>query len=280
VTTVFQRVVQVRVGPPGGEGSRFGNDSDGSFGHHIKFATKSGDTGRPAECDLSIFNLNPRSRELFSNPKHVISIKVGHRARGARQIFQGNPTPNTLTTQKTGADWLTKITLRDGGQGYDTGRLEISFRGKTSPRQVLNAILDATGWGEGVVDLGDFQWKRRFVFSGPARTAMDLITSAPVGNRRWFIRDNNVYILKRGETTSEGAPLFSADSGTLIGTPEPVEGGGVRFKGILDASVRVGRVVKVESKYVTGFFTVVEANFAGSNFEGDYSVRVKGIPRA
>ena len=278
--TVLQRVVQVRVGPPGGEGQRFGNDTDGSFGHRIQFATKAGDTGKPAECDLSIYNLSPRSRKLLMDPTNLVSVKAGHASRGARQIFQGSPTVDTLKTVKSGGDWLTKVTLRDGGSGYDNGVLNISFRGKTTARQVLNAILDATGWGEGTVDLGDFQWQRRFVFSGQARVAMDLITSAPAGNRRWFVRDNNVYILKRGAVTAEEAPIFSAESGTLIGSPEPVEGGGVRFKGILDASLRVGRAVKLESKYTTGFFTAVDVAFKGSNYGGDYSVTVKGIPRA
>lgn len=276
MTEVLQRVVQVRVGAPGKSGKLVGNADDGGFGLHVKFSTKAAAVGRPAECSLSMWNLRDDTIDLFNRGENAVSIKAGYLNASVHTIFTGNPTKDTLSVRKSQGDWITSVTLRDGGRAYDHGRMDVSFDGRTTGREVLDEILRQTGLGEGQVELGDFAWIRRYIHSGSARSALDDLTRSIGPQHRWFIRDGNVFILGPNDVTQETAPVFSAENGTLIGTPEPVEGGGIRFVGILDGTVRVGRKVRLESRRTTGWFKVVEVQFKGDNFGGAFNVAIKG----
>ncbi len=74
--------------------------------------------------------------------------------------------------------------------------------------------------------------------------------------------------------------VFSADQGNLIESPTKLPEGGIQFKGMLDPSIRVGCVVKVESRRITGFYKVASVSFQGDNYGGDYSVTIKGFKYA
>jgi len=274
---VFQRIVQVRAGPPGEPGRMFGNPDGGGSGLHVQFNTNAGDTGRPAECTLTLFNLSPESVGLLEARTNVVQLRVGHENHGIQTIFVGNPAPETLVVNKQGGDWLTRVVIRDGGYAYDHSRLNISLAGQTTGRQVLDAILAATGLGEGQVDLGTVRWPNRYVFSGKARDALDDLVEAIGPTYRWFIRKGDVYILDRTQTTPETAPRFASELGNLVGSPEPVEGGGIKFTGILDAGVGVGQVVRVESSRISGWYKVVEVNFSGDNMGGAFYVIPKCV---
>ncbi len=280
MTRLLQRIVQVRAGPPGGEGRLLGNGDNGKAGNHVTFATRAGDVGRPAECKLVMFNLRDDTIGLFEKASNVVRVKAGYRGDSVQQIFEGNPAPDTLKSRKQSGDIATEVTIRDGGRKYDEGRLEVSLSGHTTARQVLDAVKESTGLGEGQVDLGNVSWRRRYVFSGPARDALDDIVEAAGPGYRWFIRDGNIYILDREQVTPGKAPVFSSKDGTLVGTPETVEGNLIRFTGMLVAGVRVGGVVKLESERITGFYKVVEEAKEGNNFNGGFYVKVKGRRRA
>lgn len=277
MTEAFQRIVQVHVGPPGQLGKVVGNKLDGSPGLHVKFSTKNAATNRPSECELSIWNLAEDTIDLFSKSTNVVTVTAGYATTGTHEIFVGNPTRDTLRVRKSRGDWITTVTLRDGGQAYDHGRLEVSLLGEVTPREVLNEIKAQTGLGEGQVDLGGFTWPRRYVWSGSASSALDDLAQSISPEHRWFIRDEKIFILGPNDVTAETAPVFSNENGTLTGSVEPVEGGGVRFTGVLDATVRVGRKVRLESRRITGWFKVIEMQFSGDNFGGPFSVAVKGV---
>lgn len=280
MTQALQRIVQVRAGPPGGAGRQFGNSERGGAGLHIEFATRAAAVGRPAECDITIYNLARDSVDLFSDPKNFVQVRVGHRSTAVRQVFAGNPTRDTLKLRKQGGDIAMSVTLRDGGHKYDTGRLDVSLSGQTTARQVFDEILAQSGLGEGQVDLGTHTWPRRYVFNGTTKAALDDLVDSVGPTHSWFIRDGNVYILEKSQKTPETGPVFSSENGNLIGSPEPVKGGRVRIKGVLDATLRVGRVVRLESKWLTGYYKLVEVNFMGSNFGNQFYVEMKGVPYA
>jgi len=277
MTARFGRIVQVYVGPEGQQGRRFGNDDTGKPGHHIKFTTHSATKNKPPEMRLTLFNLSPESIALFNDPKAVVSLRVGYKTHGVRQWFIGNPVRDSQRMQKSGGDRALEVTVRDCGRKIDFGRLELSISGLATGRQVFDQILSQSGLGEGQVDLGDLKWTRRYAFSGTFTQAMDNLVQAAGGGREWFIRDGAVFVIKRGDVTQERGPIFSSEDATLVGIPEPLEQGGVRFKGLLDVSMRVGRVCKLESEHVTGWFKAVEVASSGSNFGGEFYVDVKGV---
>lgn len=273
----LQRMVQVRVGPPGGTGKTFGDRDDGTPGLDVEFETHAGDYERPAECVVRIFNMSADSRRMLSDRTNVAIVRVGYQGQGYKAVFTGNPTPETLSVEKSSGDWVTTITLRDGGLAFDRGRVDVSFAGSTSGRQVLDEILRQTGLGEGQADVAGISFPRRYVYSGPAKGAIRELAKLAGPTHRWFIRDGNLFILGATQTTPETGPVFSSELGNLVGSPESSDDGTVRFRGMLDTTVRVGRVVKLESRFISGWFKVVEASFQGNNFGGAFYVHIKGV---
>ncbi len=279
--TVMQRGVEVRCGPPGGEGRRFGN-APGEAGHHVEFSTKSRDTGTPAECTISIWNITDESLAFFEDPANIGIVRIGHKGRGLQTLFQGNPTPRTLSMKRQGGDWKMSVVLRDAGRALDYGRLDVSMTSATSGEQVLNEILDATGLGRGEIDIGSVLFPNSFVFSGAARRALDLLvgaTATTASPRRWFVRDGDLYVLPKARPTKERAVVYSPENGTLVGSPTATETGGVSFKGVIvDTTLRVGRVVSLRSKRFDGFYKAIEVGFKGSNYGTPFYVNVKAVP--
>jgi hypothetical protein len=280
--SVFLRGVQLRCGPPGAKGLAFGNEAPGVTGHHVKFSTKASDTGRPATCVVQIYNISDTSLHVFEDSKNVATLLVGHADRGMSALFKGNPLPNTLTMSRQGGDWVTSVTLRDGGRKLDFGRLDVSFTTTTTGRQVLDRIISETGLGRGQIDLGVVNFPRRFVFSGSASQALDLLVGATATDpqpRRWFVRDGDLYILPSTTPTAEKAVVYSADNGTLVGSPTAGEDGSIQFKGVLvDTTLRVGRVVKLVSRRFSGFYKAVDVSFSGTNYDSSFYVTIKAVP--
>ena len=285
MTVVFQRAVSVRAGAPGEPGIEFGTpDADPlTPGHHIDFSTRASDGSTPGECRLTIWNPSDKSQEAFSDSKHLATLSVGHRNRGMGVIFQGNPDPDSIRLEKRGGDLAFKVTLADGGRSYAYDRLDVSFSSATSGDQVIEAVLANSGLGRGQIDLGNVRYPRQYVHRGMARDALnELVRKAALSDgvpRRWFVRDGNLYILPNGTPTKEEAIVYSADNGTLVGSPTGVEKGGIEFQGlIVDTSLRVGRIVRVESRTYTGFYKAVSVEHVGSSYDVQFYSRVKATP--
>ena len=285
----FQRVVRVTAGPRGTLNAArvFGNTSAGDPGHHVGFASRSGDNGQASECDLVIYNLSDESVGLFEDPQNVVKIQVGYRDYAGwretpvlRTMFAGNPHPPTLRYAKTGGDWQLTVTIRDGGHAIDYGRVDVSFSTETTVSQIIDEVVRQSGLSRGVIDLNDVQKFRRFMFSGPARDAVSLLVSSAGKGRSWFVRDGAIYAMKKTAATPEQALVISSEKGNLLEAPSRLEEGGVEFRALIDASVRVGRVVKVESKRTpAGFYRVIAIEFKGDNFGGDFSMKIKAVKR-
>lgn len=281
--TVFQRAVQLRVGPLGAPGIQLGNEEPGVTGHHIQFSTRASDTGRPAECDVTVYNVTDKSISYFEDGKNVALLRVGHRDRGLGTLFTGNPVPATMRLSREGGDWAFSVTLMDGGRALAYGRMNVAFGSTTSASQVLDRILSETGLGRGEIDLPGFSFQRRFATAGPARDALDLLVRTATMKdgkaRRWFVRDGNLYVLRNTQTTQETAVVYSSDDGTLIGSPVPSDKNAVEFTGLLiDTTVRVGRIVHLKSRFISGFFKVVSVSFRGSNYNNDFYARFRVVP--
>lgn len=283
----LQRMIRVAVGPRGTLTRVFGNAEDGSPGHHVEFSTQAGDEGQAGECNLTIYNLNEQSLALFEDPKHVVQIRAGYRdAAGAAHqpnpavVFSGSPDPAKLKYAKQGGDWALSVLVRDGGHALDYGRLDRSYARGISLAQLAADATKAAGLSVGKVAVGSqTPYLSRAVFSAPVREILDLITARVGKGTQWFVRDGAVYVMGREDTTPERAVVFSSEAGNLLDPPSRLEEGGIEFRGILEPSIRVGCVVKVESIKITEFYRVTAVSFSADNYGGDFSVTIRGVKR-
>jgi hypothetical protein len=284
----FQRIVRVTAGPRGkpDQARVFGNTKEGGPGHHVRFSTRAGDTGRAGECDLTIYNLSPESVALFEVATNVVKVDVGYREYSGndgvpnlRTVFAGNPETAKMRYRKSGGDWRLDVLIRDGGHAIDYGRLDVSYSTPTPVSKVITDLAKAMNLATGTIDAGAVPDLRRFVYSGAARDALDMLVCSAGEGRQWFVRDSTLHVMGRGGSTPEQAVVFSSETGNLLEAPTTLEKGGVEFVGMMEPSIRVGCVVKVESKRVTGFYRVTGVAFRGSNYDGAFSVKIKAVRR-
>jgi hypothetical protein len=102
----------------------------------------------------------------------------------------------------------------------------------------------------------------------------------PIG-AYWYVRDGMLYVLAKGTAAPEAAPLFSSVVGNLIGVPS-ITSKGCKFKALLDATIRPGRPVYVQSSGLDGAFIAKDVSFRGDNWDNDFYMEVEahafGVP--
>lgn len=235
-------------------------------GLRITFQVKMTDGPTPNEAKIEIYNLARGSVELMQHDDSVIRLLTGYRSSGGvpRLIFEGNPVPQGVKLQRRGVDRILTVEAQDGGKAYRTTHVSESIVTPTTAAAVFKRLSAAFGQPLGNVDgvVAGFSFPHGVVLNGPARDEMDRI--ADLSGAQWQFRDGAIQIWPKGETTGEGAIVFSAAQGNLIQSPVPKDDS-VEVTGLLAPSLRPGKPFRVESEQITGDYVSTEVTFKGDS---------------
>jgi hypothetical protein len=235
--TAFNRNVALEFGVEGTIGLRLSQV-------RVNFRVKMSRSRQPNTAVIEAYNLSPSSIELLKVPRAVVRLLAGYGVPPIpRLIFQGTPIKGGITITKQGPDRIVKIEAADGGRAFALGRFELFSVAPTTLPTVFNALLASIQLAAGTVILNNAHiWPRGFTYSGPARDMLDRI--ADISLAEWYIRDNVLYVVTRNQPTPELLSLFSSLRGNLVGAPSQKDNG-VQITGLLDASMRPGRLFQV-----------------------------------
>lgn len=282
---LFGRSVAVEFGPAGGPGLRIA-DLRVSFKVTYK-ASKGPNTGT-----IKIYNPAPTTVGLLQTPGTTIRLLAGYGGL-PRLLFAGDPVKGGVSYQAEGADRVLEVDAADGGRAFTATHLAISFATPTTFGQVLTAILGQTLWARGYVDpsIESVQLPHGIVLLGrPAEVLDRLAASVPPAGADWFVRDGAVYLVGRGSSSPEVAPLLSATQGNLIGSAigvkiagaggkAPINNNGLRVKALIDATMRPGRSYVVEALGASGVYVARDVTFTGdSGFDRAFYMEIDGKP--
>lgn len=272
---LFRRVAAVTVGT-----LRFTN---------LDFAfTVTKDLSRePNIAEVQVYNLSESSRrQVEQTEDQQVRIEAGYSSQGGSSvIFQG--TLRKASSQRIGADVITKIEAGDGERSMRRARINRSFGSGTSLRTVVEAVGESMGVGAGnlaeVAQGVGFEglglvFSEGTVVSGDARREMNgLLESAGV---EWSVQDGNLQLLNRGETLTSTAVVLRADTG-LVESPSIDSEGVMRARALLIPGVFPGRRVEVLSEFVRGFYRVEKAVYSGDTSATEWYVEIEArVPRA
>ncbi|HEX5201305.1 MAG TPA: hypothetical protein VFW27_15340 [Actinoplanes sp.] len=274
---LFGRKVIVEIGPEGGVGVRL-PDLRVAFRCEHK-ASKSANT-----ATIKIWNPSPTSIGRLRVPLTVLRLIVGY-PPGERLIFQGSPVKGGITLHVDGPDRVLEVDLADGGRAYTSTFLQLAFATGSTFGQVLAQVLAQTRWARGFVDpsVESVSLPHGAALTGrPAEVLDRLAAAVPVPGADWFVRDNAVYIVRRGQTTPEVAPLLSSTQGNLIGSPTQTKDG-VKVRALIDATMRPGMRFDVQSVGLNGSYVARDVVFDGDSgwdapFYMDVSGKTLGTP--
>lgn len=254
---------------------------------HIGFSIDKDTTKESNKAKLEIYNLSDATRKKIEVPDTEVEIYAGYeRAGGAILAFKGTVTYGF--TRDAGTDCITTLDLADGTVALRDSYCSLSYAPGTSAKTIIQRCANEMGvpvvYGEDVGELESY--KNGFSFIGQAKDALTEICDAL--GLSWSIQNNILNIILAGGTSTNRGLVFSPQSG-LVGVPErivqaeyksnksnpkktqkekakkndPRKKAGWKINTLLVPSVNPADMVKVESKWITGWFRVEKVAHRG-----------------
>lgn len=254
---------------------------------HIGFQIDKDTTKESNKAKLEIYNLSDATRKKIEVPDTEVEIYAGYeRAGGAILAFKGTVTYGF--TRDAGTDCITTLDLADGTVALRDSYCSLSYAPGTSAKTIIQRCANEMGvpvvYGDEVGELESY--KKGFSFIGQAKNALTEICDAL--GLSWSIQNNILNIILAGGTSINRGLVFSPQSG-LVGVPErivqaeyksnksnpkktqkekakkndPRKKAGWKINTLLVPSVNPADMVKVESKWITGWFRVEKVSHRG-----------------
>ena len=254
---------------------------------HIGFSIDKDTTKESNKAKLEIYNLSDATRKKIEVPDTEVEIYAGYeKAGGAILAFKGSVTYGF--TRDAGTDCITTLDLADGTTAMRDSYCSLSYAPGTSAKTIIQRCANEMGvpvvYGDDVGELESY--KNGFSYYGQADGALTEICNAL--GLSWSIQNNILNIILAGGTSTNRGLVFSPQSG-LVGVPErivqaeyksnksnpkklqkekakkeePRKKAGWKIQTLLVPSVNPGDMVKVESKWITGWFRVEKVSHRG-----------------
>jgi hypothetical protein len=233
----------------------------------------------PNTCELEVFNLNPNNRLALEEEgkKIAISVEAGYKDQTAL-LFLG--VARTIFTQREGADLITTLQSGDGEKEYQQSRINISIAAGATNKQALDAVIKALGLGEGNTAQLAGQlaatkplFPQGTVLTGSAAQVLYWLTSSL--GFEFSIQDGALQVLSIGEPLAGTATKLTPDTG-LIGSPSIDNEGVITAQALLIPEIFPGRLLTVESEFLSGNFRVETCRYTGSTFDNAWYVDIEG----
>lgn len=259
---LFNRDVRVRLRSPRSDLSREVGGGPARDSIRVTFRVAHMGDATPPKASIQVYNPGPTFRGLASNENVEIRLFAGYDPPGSRLIFVGRPVRGGVRDIVQGADRILQFDAVDGGQSLARVSLNLRFLAGTTFNEALERVIAETSLGRGQIATIPGTFPQDTPLSGrPERIIANLAERI---NAQWFIRDGAVYVVPRGGSTPEQAPLVSDARGNLIGTPQQTFWGW-NFTALLDASFRPHRRVALEYRGNRQLFTIRDAMFVGDS---------------
>jgi hypothetical protein len=203
---------------------------------------------RPNKATIKLHNLSPGSIAWLETEAKLIEV-----VSSEALLYRGNP--RKVRSQVSLPDLTTEITCADGGTAYRDATLSRSYSPGITSTQVLVDLAAALGMGiEKLGTVDEVVFESGHFVAGKVRDAIDeLATSCGV---TWSIQDGVLQLLG-ADAPKTGGPLLKAGSG-LVGSPERGDKG-ISVKTLLMPTLKPGKLFKLESRLITGWYRVTRS---------------------
>lgn len=232
-------------------------------------------------ASVEVFNLSATSRAGIKRKGVRVILEAGYADVGLETVITGDC--RLASHEQSGTEWVTRFELLDGGRVLRYGRASTSYAPGTPVSKAVGDLAGKLGISGGQLakQLPSLSAKtlNGIVTHGSVPETLDKLLK-PQGYS-WSIQDGRLQVLK-GSDHTELIPLISTDSG-LIGspkllTPDKNEGRSLlSFTSLLNARIRPGCLVAVQSKQFSGQFRVETVTHKGDTHGTDWTSEVEAI---
>lgn len=241
----------------------------------------------PNTLDLKVYNLSADTRSRMQRTGAKVLLVAGY-VDNAAVIFAGDA--RRIDHAPDGADMVTSIDCGDGEQAYRFARFSKSFAPGAPISEVITAASKALGINAGNLSeqlaAGPYQKDSRafahgYTAHGRASAELDRLLTAY--GLSWSIQDGALQVLRGAQPAQGSAVLLTSTTG-LVGSPSfttPEKPGApvrLRFKALLQPTIRCGGVIDVRSLTVRGQFRVESLSYAGDTHGSDWFTEGEATP--
>lgn len=277
---LFNRTFDLNLG-----GTSISSDSvDGTANDMLRcvFKIERGNDASANTAEISVYNLAEQTRSRVAEKGIETILAVGYSGRSS-VIFRGKLEAGQ--NKREGVDWATTFQSTDGGRELRQARINKSFK-TVSVTEAFQSVASALGVGLGnAIDkisegnkrgtITDFA--NGLVLSGSARAELDRLVRT--FGLDWSIQDGQIQLLGPRDAIEPGdAIVLDSDRG-MIGSPESGEDGIVEVRSLLIPQLTPGRVVKLSSLQVSGFYRVENVSYQGDTRGSDWFADLELKPR-
>ncbi len=290
---LFGRTARVVMGPAGGpQGSGLEWDITPVAGLRIRFSVKKTGDATPNDALVTFYNLSESHRNFvdsYDKSTWAIQLFAGYQDTGNNLLFSGSmelasnlkasvsKAGRIMLHYKQGPDWITQIHGKDGVRNYRSTIMSKSFRAGVSQRSVVEEIARAMGMTRKQIDLSAIPdtavMQNGIALCKTARDELNAICDR--FNARASIQDGVLQIIPRGESLDREAFVLSPQTG-LIGSPERTEVG-VRVTSLLQGGINPGRLIEIQSQYLSGLYIAENVEHVGDTWEYSWYTTVDCI---
>lgn len=268
----FDRQYRLSAGQGGAEGFEIGGDN---FPLHISFAVEKTDLTSQNTAKLSIWNLNATQISELEKADCIVSLKAGYDTT-IPLIFAGVVT--YVSTGLDGANLCTEIELVDNRIEIRDTFVSLSYADVISTKTVLEDVAGQMGVTPTFsynAEFADFQ--NGFSFIGAGKDA--LTKACDSSNLTWSIQNGVLQIKIPSDVMSQEVYIISPDTGLINipkkvqiadeeGTDNPQHGIDVEY--LMNAAINIDDFVKLESKYMEGYYRVYSLAIEGDTHSGTW----------
>jgi len=251
MSTIADRYLELRAYDENGSGRSWTKPL------HFEVDVEQTKRRRPNKATAKIYNLSQGSIAWLESEAEYLEI-----ISSESLLYRGHI--RRVETRVEEPDLYVEITCGDGGKAYRDATLSRSYSPGASSNTVLTDLASAMGMAieelgtvdEVVLESGHF-------VAGKCRDALDEIVET-IG-AEWSIQDGIIQILG-SDAPKSGGPLLKSGAG-LVGSPERKKKG-IALKALLRPELKPGRLFKLESRLITGWYRVTRTHHRASS-KGD-----------
>ena len=268
--------------------------------HHITFDVSKSSSNRDSgnSASIEIYNLSKDELKTFETEYLYCALEVGYKGKYQEagiplaQLFSGEVVQ--MMTRKSGTDIVTQLILGSGYTDLNFSSLSTTVPAGKTVKDVINEVIKGMpGVSRGIFNGTNLNNPVVFGYplTGSSRQMLDEITEA---NDLEYHVDNGILYVndKKGALNTKAQATVLNQATGLIDTPYFIVGGrthrgrnkdsdskkkqfirqGIYFSCLLNPEIAPGRIVKLESDDVSGYFKIDSARYSGSYHGGDWRI--------
>lgn len=230
---------------------------------------------------IEIYNLSDSQIKLIESEYLEVTFSVGYKATGAHVLVLGNVTETS--TVKSGNDYVTQLKIGEGYTALNHENLaKMVSPGKTVAdvleeiRQQMPGVARGAYTGTNLNNPIIFGWRlkgspREMLMKLCEAQGLEYNINAGVLNvsseNGLLSKDTQLAPVLNATTGLIDLPFYTSETGRKP-KKDKKRRRGVQFKALLNTDIVPGKIVKLESKWINGYFRVNTARFSG-DFRGN-----------